>query len=586
MQNKTVRDVLSGLALMALTLIITNLIQVRLLTAPLQWVIAVAVGLISVILLTLIPKGATTRFFAKLKRPPRRLGGRPDGHVLSQVFDFDGDPVQVVYTCRAPIDKAPCPQSVTSDKRLQHAICQHTPVDEFLTLHLMVHRYKDQIRVVGHEKLTQRFQCTFPLDELGRPSLDAGCNRAGLPEFMFDNLIVIGENSCSTLILNQLKQVLNFYPQLLGFAEDPFRPGAKPSPPLKPKIDLIFTPNNGNEIDPGDRFRIQTNFSEDNPNAVAMVCYAPNPFNLQKNVLIFYGCHRVGQYLLEEWLYSPESDAALRRMFRGRADDAPPWGQIALYAPFSSPCRADEDFKFKEIRAARNKARRSFYFPFGLPSERITTAGFAADAGVIQQGALVDISLIVELSKQDQGLAGAVDGFLREKLPFLHGHYWESQVQQIGLHVTLYEFATHPSHDTLAEGIELFTQLEGGLAQRLAAVHPPQMSMTGCEVFPSAIVLYADLPAAFLDAVREACDGLLPETAYFNRRRVPFPVHCTAVRFGKGFTKEEQQQLRGFAAAHHKQVFGEFQVQRLSLLLTRKKPYQDVERRFDLELAA
>jgi hypothetical protein len=199
---------------------------------------------------------------------------------------------------------------------------------------------------------------------------------------------------------------------------------------------------------------------------------------------------------------------------------------------------------------------------------------------------MVDISLIIELSKHDQQLINNIDEFFQAKLPFLQGHYFESKVQDIGLHVTLYEFATYETHETLAEGIMQFTELEKLLMKRRVVPNMPRLSLVGCEVFPSSIVLYADLPTGFIDVVRETCQNLLPMSRYLNRLCIPFPLHCTAIRFSRELNAEEQHQLRVFANPYRKQVFGEFNVEMVSLLLTRKQPYQDVERRLDLKLAS
>jgi hypothetical protein len=78
---------------------------------------------------------------------------------------------------------------------------------------------------------------------------------------------------------------------------------------------------------------------------------------------------------------------------------------------------------------------------------------------------------------------------------------------------------------------------------------------------------------------------MLPESAYLNRRRVPFPLHCTLFRFSKPLSAEEQQRLRLLADVNaHRRSFGQIQVRTLSLLLTRRQPYQEVDSRFEIQL--
>jgi len=98
------------------------------------------------------------------------------------------------------------------------------------------------------------------------------------------------------------------------------------------------------------------------------------------------------------------------------------------------------------------------------------------------------------------------------------------------------------------------------------------------------VTLYADLPINFIDAFRTFCLELLPNNPYFNRLHTPFPTHCTAIRFTKELNKTEQQRLDAAAERFRKHVFGDFRIQTLSFMLTRKQPYQSVEREFELRL--
>ncbi len=517
-------------------------------------------------------------------------------NIFHNLFDFDGEPVRFVYTCRSRIEKVPCPTYYESNvARLKNAFSQHVPVDEFMTLQLMLHWYRDQIWRKSHQEIIERFSCSFPLDmheELlpdHEPSIriEQG-NRAQLPEFVFDNLIIVGENSCANLMLDRLKHLLNFYPRF--FKPITFQPNTLIRPRVN--IDLSFMPNNPNTIDPSDEENaICTRFDEAT-NAVAMICYAPNPFNVQKKVLILYGCHRVGQYLLERWLNQDEAAAILGKILENRSDASPAFGQIVLNGGFSE---SSGEYKFTDFHVIHNHTNELPFFPFAVRSKRIVTHGFEIDYKPVQQNPMVDISLIIELAKHNSQLTGSIDRFFRKELPSLNDQYWESaQTSDIGLHVTLFEFATHETHQTLSEGIEQFNilaqklpnELYNELANELNVVRSPRLSLIGCDVFPQSIVLYADLPVSFLDVVRRICHRYLPKNRYFNRMRMPFPLHCTIIRFTRELKSEEQQQLMTFADKYRRHEFGEFYVQTLSLLLAQREPYQEAPHQVIFELPA
>jgi hypothetical protein len=579
LRKKVVTDLLVSMFLGVLI----NSISQLLLSAPLSYLVALLCSLGFFILLMKLPQGMLARWGKKIVGKVRQLFTRQSGKIdpFHVLFDFHNEPVRVVYTCRARIDKAPCPRHGSKvGSRLKHVVQQHIPADEFLTQQLMLEWYKGQLLEENRERIAEHFECSYQLDILEKIPGDREWSRVNLPDWMYDNLLVIGENSCANLILDRLKPILNFYPHM-----SETKPLDTPKPLPKVTIDLIFKSDNGNTIDSSDKARLHTHFSANDANAVAMICYAPNPFRVQKRVLLLFGCHRVGQYLLEDWLRSPQSVRVLQNLIGNSKVSAPFFGQIALSGPFNHPIA--ENYRFDYFHLATNRAANLPFFPFGIPSKRTADNGFEVDVRAVQQNPMVDISLIIRLSEHDRELPASIDNLLKDKLPFLNNQYWESAVSNIGLHVTLYEFATHESLQSLAESIEHFDELKKQLTREFEKLPTPHLELVGFEVFPSSIVIYADLPTSFLESIQAACSrSTISNAQFFNRLRMPFPMHCTVIRFREHLDKNQQEQLQNFAGSMRKHVLGHFDVREVTLLLAKKQPYQDPTKTFKIAFLA
>ncbi len=529
----------------------------------LQWAIARVGG----------ARATLARIFQRLQYSSHNL------HEFSNLFDFDGEQVRLLYTCRSRIDEAPCPQSKGGGgRRLRHVADLHTAADEFLTFHLLLDCYRGQLLGPTGEELAKSFSCSHSLDELDRRMAEGkSWSRADVPELAYDNLVIIGESSYSNVILNLMKPLINFCPHYWKHGEwKARRPDSR--------VDLQFIENNDNEIDASQKANLHVDFSRGAGNAVAMICYGPNPFNLQKSVLILFGCHRVGQYLLELWLQHRESSRMFRKLLRNVGK--PSYGQIVLYSPFEQQQR--ESFRFTNIQVMENRATRSPFFPFRLRSRRVAKDPLETDAGAVGQGPLLDISLILEIVKNHVSFVLEIERFLEEVVPIKDDIWVESKGRDVGLHITLYEFATYGSLETQEEARSRFRDiaptLEQKLQQRMADVDSLEFSLVGCEVFPSSIVLNADLPTQVLDIVREECGTLSSGQRYFNGSRTPFPAHCTLVRFRRVPTPDEKAGLLSMAKEFRRREFGRGQIQTLSLILAKQRPFQDVDCRHEIKV--
>ena len=113
------------------------------------------------------------------------------------------------------------------------------------------------------------------------------------------------------------------------------------------------------------------------------------------------------------------------------------------------------------------------------------------------------------------------------------------------------------------------------LAEDLCKHLPTRLVLGGLHVMPESIVLGAHLAPEFLIAVQSISGNTAGRSAYFNRSRMPFPLHCTLVRFRSDMNADQKARLRTFDAEFRKRSMGEFTLQRLSVLLMRKRPYRD-----------
>jgi hypothetical protein len=505
---------------------------------------------------------------AVLSTPPR---GRD---LLSTLFRFEGHRIHIVYTCRARLDNAECP---TKPKKLKLTIMTHVPVDEFFTFHSAVRSFGRKLWTGDPEVIMERLNCSHTLENFW-PCLDP-LDISQLPDFMFEDLIIIGENDCSNLILDHLKPILDICYQKLQVRPDQIGQN-RSGQGWKHEINLEFLGNSGNLMSAADKALLRTSREPEardhSGTAVAMICYAPNPFNIQKNVLMLYGCHRFGQVLLEQWLDSKESLLVLKRIRRSliaTKPAGPQFGQIAIHSSYSSTADAPEAYKFRDIAVFGNERSNMPFFPLAVRAGRIETNGFCKDQGAANEERIIDISLVAQL---DVELRDRIDAVFHERLASLNNPYWEAKMG-IGLHVTLYEFATYQSDDSLPRARRYAEDLKfkRGLEARLSEFQSEWLLLAGVDLVQSSVLVRAYLPPTFVDEIQKACKELAQGIGYFNRLRVPFPLHCTVVRFRSVPDEVQVAELHRFAEEFRKYTFGKVRLEKLSVLLMTKSPYQD-----------
>ncbi|MBN2500513.1 MAG: hypothetical protein JXB38_07055 [Anaerolineales bacterium] len=583
--KKTPTELIQNVLLSVVCGVILNVVTNQLTSASITAVITIIAALLIFLFLTLFPVWESLKnLFDRLKRTPRVKGKA----TFPQIFDFNHEPVHLVYTCRARIDKIPCPTEYEfpqSPKIVQ----QHIALDEFYTQAMMAEWYFPQL--IGDKRAVTpyRFHCTNQVDVWEEYSKSELRDRSTLPEFMSENLVIIGENSIANIILDEHHRLIDFSKDMIEIA--PYRSDEKP----KVQINLKFHPRKNNTIEPHAHTQILTSFTEGSQNAVAMLCYLPNPFNLQKNVLILFGCHRVGQYLLEAWLRDPQSERALRKLFRRHNFADQPYGQIVMFSPYKYA--AEEQVSFEKIQLVQNTHNKLPFFPIQLSAQAISQNNFKLDQRTKTPQRMVDISLLVSLADNDATLTKSIETFFKQNLPFLDGQYLESNVAEIGLHVTLYEFATHLGDEQNAFANDQYKLLAGVLQDSLKAIPGTTMGITGYEILPTNIILHVDFPRTFISQIQEACqqavqsvrgnaqNATTPADKLFNINHMPALLHCTAIRYRTEFSEENQEKLRAAAQTSSRHHFGNMDIDQLSLMLVTKQPYQNVQQKDKIDLA-
>ena len=310
-----------------------------------------------------------------------------------------------------------------------------------------------------------------------------------------------------------------------------------------------------------------------------MICYAPNPFNLRKNVVLFYGCHKTGQFILDDYMGSDRFRRELIEIKRRRTAASSDYGQIVVSThvdPAQVAHIRDRDFNLP-VHATSNRP----VFPIAA---RQASGHRIVDAKVAAKSSIVDISLVLEL----RGICeDEIKKVLEREDAFVSEDYFEWNSQDVGLHVTLFEFAFHFGGDKIDTARGIFGAMSRRLKEELSDIRSSYVELVGCEVTESTVMTYADFPSNFIDGVQQRCDkvskSLASDDGIVNLRRVPFPIHCSLVRFGRN-PSNRKKRIDEVAARFRRRSFGIHGVSELSLLLASRQPYDGVDERVTIAL--
>jgi TIR domain len=469
----------------------------------------------------------------------------------------------VVYTCRSTFTGEQC----VPDGPIKRALWSHIPVDEVHTVCTAINHLMPSELRASEDDILHTVMCSRRAEIFLKSALEGVRTSESVPQLFDRDLVIVGENNFSNMLLQMMQAYL---PWQVGTGQIERRRG-QPRPDvyveLVPRLHASISAVQKRELHKGG----------------AMIARFPNPFNIRKEVLVLFGCHRDGQYTLEEWLRSEEVPEMVARVSRGLKEGTQAI-QILVDRTLGS---ADRSVQPKAPEAITNLADGN---PFWLTPLNI----FDPDKPLIvndscsQPYGLYDLSLVLQLPLQEQARVAQT---LMSSLG-IENLYWEHSNCEIGFHVTLYEFLTHRRPEPqLIRRLEAITPgLCGAVCQtqERAPVKGVIARIRSLEIFPSALVAYAeflDEPGRYstwLDSVRQWCEEVVVRASLaehrdlLNSMRVPFPAHVTICRFNRELSETEQSRLSQLAKETRGLELLTFSVDSLLLTVATQTPYRGV----------
>ncbi len=238
---------------------------------------------------------------ALVKQSPQLLipqSPSPSTQLPSQ-FPLSGR-ARIIYTCRSTFNKKPFPCPDEEASVIPFVVSTHMPVDELETFGVLVASYGSSLLEMFEAKSKRSVVCSrwaaksLLADDDTKSGWKPPC--AGkIPPHLLDNLLIIGENNFSNIILPLYCHHLSWRHQVSQTAA--FSSAIGVSPPSTPQVKPFFCPEDTNVAD------APINYSIDNTNySWGILTITRNPFAPDKWLIVFLGCQRRGQYLLMHWL--------------------------------------------------------------------------------------------------------------------------------------------------------------------------------------------------------------------------------------------------------------------------------------------
>jgi hypothetical protein len=509
---------------------------------------------------------------------------RQAGHglALEHLFGTRDRWTTVIYTCRGMFTGEACP-SAQGSASMEKALLTHIPVDELQTVCTAVNHFMPYAARRNEDDVLHTVICSRTAHEMVSPRSTATATTEGVPHLLERDLIVVGENNFSNLLLHMMEPYVPWRKRVtwVGDEEGEHR---------RPMVMVEHTSSAQLKVARG---QVRT-VGEGG----AMLSIFPSPFNLRTRIMSLFGCHRSGQFALENWLRSEDLNAvveAAENFLTGRprtdtiqivvdAESRAPGGGVL---DLTVPCAA--------LPNLHDEGR-----PFW--TRELSVAGpdttIEPNPECVRQSPMYDISLVVRLDRH-------IEAAIRQEVENRVGtndFYWEDQECDIGFHVTLFEFCTHDdASKNLTDALDAIVHpLGDALRHANGALLPSAGSarLRGIELVNSALISYVDfLPRGksdtnWLEAVHVWCERSarhveeqLHVARLFNKRRVPFPAHVTLCRFQREVEAVTAERLRGVSAATRLLDFGTLPLASVQLAVARKRPYRDVTERVTIPLS-
>lgn len=321
----------------------------------------------------------------------------------------------------------------------------------------------------------------------------------------------------------------------------------------------------------------------------------PNPYNIRREVLIFWGT----QPLFHDCLISPLVLDLLEKARDAREKGLCSGGWQFVISP-SLERNQEMTMEYVGTGDFLNR-KKGFSDRSVVPIElRPTAPPFQKIVPDLrlrkkpEDRRMLDISLLLDLTDIQEEVKRRLRNWGAPEFLFdIDKVYQESARENVGLHVTLYEFAHHTGGCWISEEekYKLFSNLHEQTEIELSTqVLPLTIRLLHAELLPDTIFLYTDFslqsgrdkenfPARTLTRIRKTCNQLADQDRkMFNLRRMPFPYHCTLWRFVEDFSMQvnELEQIRQFVKSTKGKILGEFKVESIILTMAEAEPFDNV----------
>lgn len=478
----------------------------------------------------------------------------------------------VIYTCRATFTGETCPDD-QGEPPIRKALVAHWPVDELRTACLVLdHFFPSGIRT-HEDDIRETVVCSKQAMKFA--TAECGSARHSIPELLDRDVIVIGENKISDLLLNAMQPYLPWRSHRAWESPDPGKPG-------RPRITVRLTPRWDLNILPGQKREVDR--------TGGMLATFPSPFNVRKRVMVLFGCHREGQFTLEDWLQSDNAVATAATLTESLANHSEESVAVQIVVDRAGEAPASGFMTHAGTGAVANFSRNAEPLWLTVLNRRKPEERVRVDPHFSHRGPMHDISLLAVLDRasQEKLKAAALSLIGTPNL------YWEDEQQDsVGFHITLYEFCTHaaPGEERTAE----LDRLAGSLASSLAGqqeLHAPtatRATVYGIELMPTGVICYVRFPyeefgVNWLERVRIWAEHSAEHAVHggsardlLNSMHVPFPPHITLARFDRELDPAVLARIRENAnRTRHRQTMA-LDIAGLSLAVARRRPYNEVE---------
>ncbi len=551
----------------------------------------------------------------------RSISSLPVYDLMPAAFPLSGR-ARIIHTCRGSFETDSCGKNApfkcpalhpdASNPNLtgsKNALC-HVPVDEFETLGLSFVWHGSSILGDKEAWVKEAVVCSEVADRQldvitkylfrERESRVAPVDPVNdISELLMENLIVIGENKFS----NHLFHLLNYK---VPWRHTPVRseilavnPGNNSSPVFK--VKMFFYDCFTNKID-----AVHINDLRDSEFDWGIITFLANPFAPGKWILFLVGCSRPGQYLLLNWLRSPESASALSEI----ADHQKRHGASCDFIQVVVRGKGLVDYPRGTICRQWSPMEAIGDISGGQHLPFFTKSPAHAPDNSRPGDPIADLSLLVKMPDGQHWLE-AVKLTLPDSLLGLFEK--EQANHQIGLHITLYEFLHTKGYADQGFVNSLIYSTDEDFVSKLskyfrelpplnAVIRQTRLTSTSLQVladvyissdrlydvqtrlcrshdwhdYPGTRMLFYERGATAMDLVLAFCvNAGRKYMNRFNIKSIPKPMHLTLLRFPEETTERQRDDAKSWAGKFERKIWGKAESMRVVLAGAQLFPFGD-----------